>query len=79
MGLAEAGLGLCYVPESQVAAQLERGTLRLVLEEYAASVSGLFLYFPHRAQVSPAFRAFLEHTREVLKPPARTRTRTKDR
>ncbi|RKH08810.1 LysR family transcriptional regulator [Corallococcus sp. CA047B] len=75
VGLAEAGLGLCYVPESQVAMQLKEGTLRLVLEEYAASVPGLFLYFPSRAQVSPALRAFLEHAREVMGPPARTRAK----
>ena len=76
VALAEAGLGLCYVPRSQVATQVEQGTLRLVLEEYAASVPGLFLYFPSRAQVSPALRAFLEHTREVLAaPPERMKKR----
>ncbi|RKH77822.1 LysR family transcriptional regulator [Corallococcus sp. AB045] len=75
LGLAEAGLGLAYVLESQVEAQLKAGTLRRVLEEYAASVPGLFLYFPSRAQVSPALRAFLEHARQVLTPPARRKGR----
>jgi DNA-binding transcriptional LysR family regulator len=63
--LAEVGHGLAYVMEPLVAAQLERGTLRLVLEDYAAEVPGFFLYFPGRAQVSPAMRAFLDVAREL--------------
>jgi DNA-binding transcriptional LysR family regulator len=35
--------------------ELRSGTLRAVLEQYAAAVPGFFLYFPSRAQVSPAF------------------------
>lgn len=63
--LAEAGVGLIYAPETQVAPGLKHGSLRLVLEPYAAWVPGLFLYFPDRARVSPAFRAFLDTAREV--------------
>jgi DNA-binding transcriptional LysR family regulator len=58
--MAEAGVGLAYAFEPMVAAQLQRGSLRLVLEAFAAPVPGFFLYFPSRAQVSPAFRAFLD-------------------
>ena len=29
------------------------------LEDFAAAVPGFFLYFPSRAQVSPALRAFV--------------------
>lgn len=64
--MAQEGLGLLYVFEPSIAAQLKLGTLRLVLEPYAAHVPGLFLYFPSRTQVSPAFRAFLDTAREVL-------------
>ncbi|AKQ70292.1 Transcriptional regulator [Myxococcus hansupus] len=63
--LAEAGVGLAYVFEPSVKKRLERGTLRLVLEPYAAKVEGFFLYFPSRAQVSPAMRAFVDVAREV--------------
>ena len=63
--LAESGLGLMYAFEPRVQAQLKRGSLRVVLEPYAASVPGLYLYFPSRTQVSPAFRAFLDTIREV--------------
>jgi DNA-binding transcriptional LysR family regulator len=65
LDLAEAGVGLTYTPEPQALPRLTRGGLRLVLEPYAAWVPGLFLYFPHRAQISPAFRAFLDTVREV--------------
>jgi DNA-binding transcriptional LysR family regulator len=63
--MAEAGLGLAYAFEPLVAAQLQRGSLRLVLEPFAASVPGFFLYFPSRSQVSPAFRAFVDTAREL--------------
>ncbi|GEJ55974.1 LysR family transcriptional regulator [Anaeromyxobacter diazotrophicus] len=61
--LAVAGTGLLYVFEPLIADDLRRGSLRLVLEPYAAAVPGFFLYFPSRAQVSPAFRAFVDVAR----------------
>lgn len=60
LALVEAGAGLCYAPELEVASPLERGTLRCVLEDYAARMPGLFLYYPSRRQASPAFRAFID-------------------
>jgi DNA-binding transcriptional LysR family regulator len=64
--MAEAGLGLLYSFEPAVAPQLKRGSLRVVLEPFAAKVAGFFLYFPSRTQVSPAFRAFVDMAREVM-------------
>lgn len=63
--LALAGVGLVYAFEPLIAEELRRGKLRLVLEPYAPAVPGLFLYFPSRAQVSPALRAFVGVAREV--------------
>lgn len=63
--LAVAGTGLFYTFEPLIADELRRGSLRLVLEPYAAAVPGFFLYFPSRAQVSPAFRAFVDVARDV--------------
>jgi DNA-binding transcriptional LysR family regulator len=63
--MAEAGVGLAYVFEPMVTEELRRGTLHMVLEPYAAWVPGLFLYFPSRAQVSPALRAFVDVAREA--------------
>jgi DNA-binding transcriptional LysR family regulator len=63
--LAVAGVGLLYKFETEIADELRRGSLRLVLEQYAAAVPGFFLYFPGRAQVSPALRAFVDVAREL--------------
>lgn len=64
LAMVEAGTGLAYLFEPRIREQLKRGTLRIALEEYAPEVPGFFLYFPSRAQVSPAFRAFVELARE---------------
>ena len=58
--LALAGVGLLYANEAAIAEDVARGRLRVVLEQYAPEAPGLFLYFPSRAQVSPALRAFVE-------------------
>ncbi len=74
--LAVAGVGLVYMLDAQLADDLRRGSLRIVLEPYAAEVPGFFLYFPSRAQVSPALRAFVSVAREVMAeagPKARSR------
>jgi DNA-binding transcriptional LysR family regulator len=71
--LAVAGVGLMYAFEPQIADDLGKGTLRLVLEPFAAAVPGFFLYFPSRAQVSPALRAFVDVAREVIAEPRRSR------
>jgi DNA-binding transcriptional LysR family regulator len=64
--LALAGMGLLYTLEPVIAEDLARGRLRVVLEAYAPEVPGLFLYFPTRARISPAFRAFVDVARETL-------------
>jgi DNA-binding transcriptional LysR family regulator len=66
--LAVAGVGLLYAFEPQIADDLRQGRLRLVLEPFAAAVPGFFLYFPSRAQVSPALRAFVDVAREMAGP-----------
>jgi DNA-binding transcriptional LysR family regulator len=67
LDLAEAGVGLLYAFEPTVAEPLKRGALTVVLEPFAAAVEGLFLYFPSRAQVSPALRAFVDVAREAVR------------
>ncbi len=65
MSLAEQGLGLAYALEPMVAEQLRTGRLQRVLESYAPTVPGFFLYFPSRAQRSPALRLFVDAAREL--------------
>jgi DNA-binding transcriptional LysR family regulator len=63
---AEQGLGLAYAFEPMVKEQLRAGTLRPVLEAYAPTVPGFFLYFPSRAQRSAPLRLFVEAARELV-------------
>lgn len=67
--LAVAGVGLLYTLEPVIADDLVRRRLRAVLEPYSPSVPGLFLYFPSRAQVSPALRAFVDVARDLAAAP----------
>jgi DNA-binding transcriptional LysR family regulator len=62
--LAELGLGLAYAFEPTASAALRSGRLKLVLERYAATVPGWFLYFPSRARSSAPLRLFVDTARE---------------
>ena len=64
--LAIAGVGLFYTLEPPIEADLASGKLRIVLEQYAPQVPGLFLYYPSRTQVSPTLKAFVELARELI-------------
>ncbi|MFP2903632.1 LysR family transcriptional regulator [Pyxidicoccus sp. 3LFB2] len=63
--LAAEGLGLAYVFEPVVREELRTGRLVPVLEAYAPTVPGLFLYFPSRAQRSGPLRLFIETAKEL--------------
>ena len=65
VAMAEAGLGLVYAFEPAVREQLRSGRRQRVLEPYAATVPGFFLYFPSRAQRSTPLRLFVEAAREL--------------
>jgi DNA-binding transcriptional LysR family regulator len=65
VALAEQSVGLAYVVEPMVAEQLREGRLQRVLEDYAPTVPGFFLYFPSRGQRSPALRLFVDAAREL--------------
>jgi DNA-binding transcriptional LysR family regulator len=60
LSMAAKGLGLAYAFEPMVTEQLRTGRLRRVLEPYAATVPGFFIYFPSRAQRSAPLRLFVE-------------------
>lgn len=63
--MAEQGLGLAYMLEPFAAEQLRTGRLKTVLESYASTSPGFFLYYPSRAQSSPALRQFVEVIKET--------------
>jgi DNA-binding transcriptional LysR family regulator len=64
--LAEEDLGLAYAFEPAVKESLRKKRLKIVLEDYAPTVPGFFLYFPSRAQRTPALRLFVETARALL-------------
>ncbi|WP_223632875.1 LysR family transcriptional regulator [Corallococcus sp. EGB] len=63
--LAEADVGLAYAFEPAVEERLRTGKLVRVLEAYAPTVPGFFLYHPSRAQRSTPLRLFVEAAREL--------------
>ncbi|MFL5408972.1 MAG: LysR family transcriptional regulator [Myxococcales bacterium] len=65
LSLAESGAGLAYVFEPSVQEPLRSGRLKVVLEAYAPTVPGFFLYFPSRAQRSTPLRLFVETAKEL--------------
>jgi DNA-binding transcriptional LysR family regulator len=63
--LALAGVGLAYVFEPLVRAEVEVGRLVQVLPDHAIDEAGLFLYFPRRAELAPKLRAFIDTAKEL--------------
>ena len=60
ISLAEKGLGLAYAMEPLVMDQLQSGRLVRVLEPYAPTVAGFFLYYPSRAHIAPKLQALVD-------------------
>ncbi|MBP2445514.1 LysR family transcriptional regulator [Rhizobium leguminosarum] len=58
-----AGLGLAYLPEDAVQADLADGRLVRVLEDWCPPFPGYHLYYPSRRHASPAFALFVEALR----------------
>jgi DNA-binding transcriptional LysR family regulator len=63
--LAEEDLGLVYALEPMVIEQLRTRRLTVVLERYAPTVPGFFLYFPSIARRSAPLRLFVEAAKEL--------------
>jgi DNA-binding transcriptional LysR family regulator len=65
--LALAGVGLAYVFEPLVRADIAAGRLTPVLAKSAIEEPGLFLYHPLRAAMAPKLRAFIDTAKDVLR------------
>jgi DNA-binding transcriptional LysR family regulator len=63
VGAAVEGLGLAQVPAPIAAASVRAGKLVHVLEPFAPTVPGVFLYYPSRRQMMPKLRAFIDHVK----------------
>ncbi len=64
--LALAGIGIAYVFEPLVRADLREKRLDWVLPNAAITEPGLFAYFPRRSVQPPKLRAFLDAAKDVL-------------
>ena len=71
--LALAGIGLAYLFEPLVEADIAAGRLTQVLPKLAIEEPGLFLYYPRRAALAPKLRAFVDTARDVLTSKRATR------
>ena len=60
---ASDGMGIIYTMQGAIRNELAAGTLELVLEDFAATSAGFFLYYPKASQAMPKLKAFIEHTR----------------
>lgn len=65
VSFAEQGLGLAYAFEPMITRSLRAGRLCRVLEPYAPTVPGYFMFFPSRAQRSAPLRLFVEAAKEL--------------
>jgi DNA-binding transcriptional LysR family regulator len=65
--LALAGVGLAYLFEPLVRADIAAGRLTQILPKSAIEEPGLFLYYPRRAAMAPKLRAFIDTAKDVLR------------
>jgi DNA-binding transcriptional LysR family regulator len=68
LGAAVQGLGLLQAPAPITADAVKTGRLERVLEGFAPTVPGMYLYYPGHRQIVPKLRAFIDHLK------SRTRT-----
>lgn len=66
LSLARAGVGLVYTADLVAGPDIAAGTLRPVMQGYASTDRGLYLYFPARAQTQPKLRAFIDTAKSCL-------------
>jgi DNA-binding transcriptional LysR family regulator len=63
LGAAVEGLGLAQLPEPIAAGAVKAGKLVRVLELFAPTAPGVFLYYPRYRQMVPKLRAFIDHVK----------------
>lgn len=64
LNAALEGAGIIYATEAAVKDHVRNGKLEIVLNSFAASSDGFYLYYPQRSQVQPKLRAFIEHLKD---------------
>lgn len=62
--LVKGGVALAYLPEPCVAAEVARGTLRTVLDDWSSNGPGFHIYYPGRRQLPTGLRLLIDLIRE---------------
>jgi len=75
LGAALEGLGLAQVPQPGTIAPIKAGKLAAVLEPFAPTTQGMFLYYPGNRQTLPKLRAFIDHVKNSSAAAARSKRR----
>jgi DNA-binding transcriptional LysR family regulator len=75
LGAALEGVGLAQVPEPIATSAMKAGKLVQVLEKFAPTTPGVFLYYPGRRQMMPKLRAFVDHVKSRSRGIRRIRTK----
>ena len=71
LGATLNGVGLSYEAEPLAERYVADGRLEMLLDRYAVSSPGVYLYYPSRTQVLPKLRAFIDYVK--AHPPERAR------
>jgi DNA-binding transcriptional LysR family regulator len=79
LAAAVEGLGLAQVPEPLAAGAMKAGKLVPVLERFAPTAPGLFLYYPGNRQMMPKLRAFIDHVKSRSGATNKSRPRADDK
>lgn len=74
LGAATEGVGLAQVPGPIASGPVASGKLVRVLERFAPTAPGVFLYYPDRRQIPPKLRAFIDHAKRALATARRRRS-----
>ena len=64
---ARDGIGIAYLPDDLVRADLDAGRLVRVLADWCPAFPGYHLYYPSRRQPKPAFALLVEALRSHAK------------
>jgi DNA-binding transcriptional LysR family regulator len=76
LGAAVQGVGLAQVPAPLAAESVKAGKLVRVLEPFAPTMPGVFLYYPSRRQMTPKLRAFIDHVKDRPEAAGKRRVRS---